>query len=35
MKADKKLRSRVIAEWENAGKPNWGKNETTGMCLFV
>ena len=35
MKADKKLRGCVIAEWENAGKPNWGKKETTGICLLV
>ena len=37
MKTDKrkKLRGRVIAEWENAGRPNWGIRETTGICLLV
>ncbi len=35
MKANKKLRGRVIAEWEDAGKPNWGIRETTGMCLLA
>ena len=37
MKADKKrkLRGRVIAEWQDAGKPNWGIRETIGMSLLV
>ena len=35
MKVDRKLRGRVIAEWETAEKPNWGKKETIGMCLLV
>ena len=35
MEANNKLRDRVIAEWENASKPNWGKRETTGICLLV
>ncbi|MBL7106752.1 MAG: hypothetical protein ISS77_03995 [Phycisphaerae bacterium] len=34
-KTRKNLKSCVIVEWENAGKPNWGKKETIGMCLFV
>lgn len=35
METDKKLRGRVIAEWDAAGKPNWNKRETTGICLFI
>lgn len=31
----KKLKEQVIGEWENAGKPNWGIKETTGICLLV
>lgn len=29
------LRGQVIAEWENAGRPNWGIRETIGICLLV
>jgi len=29
------LRGRVIAEWEDTGKPNWGIRETIGICLLV
>jgi hypothetical protein len=31
----KKFRGRVIAEWEQAGKPKWCPRELLGMCLLV
>jgi len=33
--AKNSLRGRVIAEWKNAGQPNWGIRETIGICLLV
>ena len=29
------FKGRVVTEWENAGKPNWGRRETVGICLLV
>ena len=29
------LKGRVIADWEDAGQPNWGIRETIGICMFV
>ena len=31
----KSFRGRIIAEWENVGKPNWSPKELLGMCLLV
>ena len=31
----KSFRGRIIAEWENIGKPNWSPKELLGMCLLV
>jgi hypothetical protein len=31
----KKFRGRIIAEWEQAGKPKWCPRELLGICLLI
>lgn len=37
MKAQKpkSFRGRVVAEWEQAGKPKWSPRELLGICLLI